>query len=272
MKKLCSIVLVVLALSSCVGTPNNTDQKFANVQQDNFEIILAKNRESYYRLGNDILRKEFSDSVKVAMGEYMDSVKLFVNWVARIHHVDITELRQSILLSFDLEYGPREYIPNAFRNVPANNSEVTFRVDYGVSKDSADSDQIYQKLKTIDEYSTVYFDGFIRMKSNGEAHYVDSDYDTFIHRTPKFKFFIVDINKVSKGDTLSRNLANAVGVSYEIMKQVERSTILKKELDRHWIDSVATKNKSAKEILTSEELEYLNRFTHALSRNFLYAE
>jgi hypothetical protein len=91
MKKLCALSLIVLVLCSCVVTPVESKKKFSNVQQENFEEILARNREKSYRLGNKILEKEFNDSVKLAMGEYMDSVKLFVNWKAIISKINSRE-------------------------------------------------------------------------------------------------------------------------------------------------------------------------------------
>jgi hypothetical protein len=43
MKKLCALSLIVLVLCSCVVTPVESKKKFSNVQQENFEEILARN-------------------------------------------------------------------------------------------------------------------------------------------------------------------------------------------------------------------------------------
>lgn len=142
------------------------------------------------------------------MGEYMDSVKLFVNWKAQIQNINSRETGKSVALSFELEYAPEQY------------RKVSFDVDYILSKDSLDSDKIYNTIKRLNNYSTVYFDGFIRKKANGEAHY-SSYSDDLMHSYPDFKFFVVDINTTSKGDTLSNNLQNAVDLSFKAIEPLE---------------------------------------------------
>lgn len=120
-EKLWSLLLIVFALYGCVGAPTKANKKFSNVQQENFDNMLARNKDKSYHLGNKILEKEFNDSVKLAMGEYMDSVKLFVNWKAQIQNINSRETGKSIALSFELEYAPEQY------------RKVTFDVDSLVS-------------------------------------------------------------------------------------------------------------------------------------------
>lgn len=261
MKKLCLLLLILFALYGCVGTPNKANKKFFNVQQDNFDNMLARNKDKSYRLGNKILEKEFNDSVKLAIGEYMDSVKLFINWKAQIQNINSRETGKSIALSFELEYAPEQY------------RKVTFDVDYILPKDSLNSDKVYQTVKSINNYSTVYFDGFIRRKANGEAYY-SSFSDDLIHSYPDFKFFVVDINTTSKGDTLSNNLQNAVELSFKAIEPLElnfKKEISKRELNKR-VENIAPQFKAAKEVLTQEEKAYIDRLTQALTYNFLYAQ
>ena len=132
MKKLWSLLLIVFALYGCVGAPTKANKKFSNVQQENFDNMLARNKDKSYRLGNKILEKEFNDSIKLAMGEYMDSVKLFVNWKAQIQNINSRETGKSIALSFELEYAPEQY------------RKVTIDVDYILPQDSINTDKLYQ--------------------------------------------------------------------------------------------------------------------------------
>ena len=253
MKKLCPLLLILFALYSCVQTSNKANKKFSNVQQENFDNMLARNKDKSYRLGNKILEKEFNDSVKLAMGEYMDSVKLFVNWKAQIQKINSRETGKSVALSFELEYAPEQY------------RKVSFDVDYILSKDSLDTDKIYNTIKRLNNYSTVYFDG--------EAHY-SSYSDDLMHSYPDFKFFVVDINTTSKGDTLSNNLQNAVDLSFKAIEPLElnfKKKISKKESSKR-VDKIAPQFKAAKEVLTQEEKAYVDRLTQALTYNFLYAQ
>ena len=243
MKKIWSLLLIVFALCGCVGTPTQANKKFSNVQQENFDNMLARNKDKSYRLGNKILEKEFNDSVKLAMGEYM------------------RETGKSIALSFELEYAPEQY------------RKVTFDVDYILPQDSINTDKIYQTIRSLSNYSTVYFDGFIRKKANGEAHY-SSYSDDLMHSYPDFKFFVVDINTTSKGDTLSNNLQNAVDLSFQAIEPLElnfKKKISKKESSKR-VEKIAPRFKAAKEVLTQDEKAYIDRLTQALTYNFLYAQ
>ena len=264
MKKLWPLSLIVFALCGCVGAPTKAptqaNKKFSNVQQENFDNMLARNSKKSYRLENKILEKEFNDSVKLAMGEYMDSVKLFVNWQAKIKNINSEERGKSIALSFELVYAPEEY------------REVTFDVDYILPKDSVNTDKVYQTVRSLNNYSIVYFDGFIRKKANGEAYY--NNFYSSIHSYPVFKFFVVDINTTSKGDTLSNNLQNAVDLSFQAIEPLElnfKKEISKKESNKR-VENIAPRFKAAKEVLTQEEKAYVDRLTQALTYNFLYAQ
>ncbi len=261
MKKISQLLLILFALYGCVGTPTKTNKKFSNIQQNNFHDMLKQNKNEMHSLGNDILRKEFDDSVRLAMGKYMDSVKLFVNWKAKIKDIKSEEIGKSISLSFKLEMSKGSI------------DEVIFDVDYLLPQDSTNNDKVYQTIRGIDNYSTVYFDGFIRKKANGEAHY-SSYSDDLMHSYPDFKFFVVDINTTSKGDTLSNNLQNAVDLSFQAIEPLElnfKKEITKKESSRR-VEKIAPRFKAAKEVLTQEEKAYIDRLTQALTYNFLYAQ
>lgn len=261
MKKICLLLPILFALYNCVGTSNKANKKFSNVQQEKFDAMLARNNNISYHLGNKILEKEFNDSVKFAIGKYMDSIKLFVNWEAKIQNINSRETGKSVVLSFELEYIPEQY------------RAVTFDVDYILLKDSLNSDKIYQTIKNIANYSTVYFDGFIGKKANGEAYY-SSYSDDLMHSYPDFKFFIVDINTTSKGDTLSNNLQNAVDLSFKAIEPLElnfKKEISKRESDKR-VNEIAPKFQAAKNVLTKEERAYIDRLTQALTFNFLYAQ
>ncbi|MBR6655724.1 MAG: hypothetical protein IKL20_03860 [Alistipes sp.] len=261
MRKSCLLLLSLFSLCGCIEGTQQQKRKFTNIQQENFDKILAKNQEKSYRLGNSIIEKEFGDSVRLAMGKYMDSVKLFVNWQAKINNINSYETGSSVALSFEIEYQPEQY------------RKVAFDVDYVVAKKDLDSDKIYNTVKKMSNYSTVFFDGFIRTKANGEADYSNLSQE-LIHSYPDFKFFIVDINATSKGDTLSTNLKGAVDLSFEAIEPLKlnfKKQISKKESNRR-MDEIMPKFKAAKELLTEEEQAYISRLSTALTCNFLYAD
>lgn len=258
MRKIVALLFAAFVLYGCGDVASN----FSNKQQGEFDRMLTENHNKDLNLSNDIQKKEFNDSVKLAIGEYMDSVKLFVNWQGRIKGISSKDTGEnSIALSFELIFSSAQI------------KEVSFDVVYVLPKDSADSDKIYQTVKNFGNLSTVYFDGFIRETATGEASY--SSYDDYImHAYPKFHFFVVDINATSKGDTLSPNLQKAVDLSFKAIEPLKlqfKKKISEAECDKQ-VKAVAEPFKAAKKALTKEEAAYVDRLSQALTLNFLYAE
>lgn len=272
MKNNSLLILMIFALcfiSSCVVPTTNKEKKnrFANAQQEHFDDKLKYFDTKKYDYRNDILKKEYLDSVRLATGLYMDSVKLFVNWKAKIQNIKSRENNGNVILSFELEYQPEEY------------RKVAFDVDYVLpnNEDTLKKDKIYSTVRNLSELSDVYFDGFIRTKANNEAHYsgyFSSASDDMFLSYPDFHFFIVDINAASKGDTLSNDLQKAVDLSFEALEPLKLN--FKKEIsdkeknDR--IKAIAPEFTSAKEKLSEEDKGYINRLTNAITLNFLYAK
>ena len=95
-----------------------------------------------------------------------------------------------------------------------------------------------------------------------------------MHSYPDFKFFVVDINTTSKGDTLSNNLQNAVDLSFQAIEPLElnfKKEISKKESSKR-VEKIAPRFKATKEVLTQDEKAYIDRLPQALTYNFLYAQ
>ena len=95
-----------------------------------------------------------------------------------------------------------------------------------------------------------------------------------MHSYPDFKFFVVDNNTTSKGDTLSNNHQNAVDLSFQAIEPLElnfKKEISKKESSKR-VEKIAPRFKAAKEVLTQDEKAYIDRLTQALTYNFLYAQ
>ena len=95
-----------------------------------------------------------------------------------------------------------------------------------------------------------------------------------MHSYPRFKFYVVDINTTSKGDTLSNNLLNAVDLSFQYIETLGlyfKKEISKKESSKR-VGKIAPRLEAAKEVLTQDEKAYVDRLSKALMYNFLYAE
>ncbi len=257
--KLVIFLLFVTFFCSCVYNP---PKKFVNEQQNEFDDMLVQIIQKSRSVRNEIAEQEFNDSIRLAMGQYMDSTKLFVNWKATIKDIKSTQSGSLTNLSFVLYYKPEEY------------REVEFYVDYLVSNDSLKTDKVYQTVKNLSNYSTVYFDGFIRTKNNGEAYYQIIAFEDLIYSYPDFKFFVVDVNTTSKGDTLPPHLHNAIDLGFEAIEPLKlnyRKEISDTESKKR-LETITPRFNVAKDSLTTEELSYINRLMTALTYNFMFAK
>lgn len=132
------LAITTMAFTSCVQSSSQKASTFANPQQQQFDDMLANfNNNDLKYVGNKIKKQEFLDSVKLATFEYVDSVKLFVNWEGRISNIDSRESGNSTALEFDITYKPEQY------------REVTFKCKYILSNDSLQTDELYQKRKSV---------------------------------------------------------------------------------------------------------------------------
>ena len=260
MKKLYLVLLVLLSMCGCVES--NLNPVVINAQQREFVDIHDRNYNQHLRLGNEILKSEFVDSVKLAMGKYMDSVKLFVNWKARIWGINCSELQRNynnihFWLSFE---GP-------------SSCSITFEVDYILPKDSLNSDKIYNTVKNISDDSTVYFDGFIKTKANGEAQ-CDRAYRDYNLLLPYYDFSIVDITTSPQCDTLSTNLQNAIDLYAQVTDIADlyaQNKLSEKDFHRRE-KAIFSQIDKVREGLTEEEWEYARRFGSSILENFIHAK
>jgi hypothetical protein len=267
MKKFVSIgiifsVLMVLC-PSCENT-NNKSSMFSNSEQAAFDKFLSEKNSRRYSQKNDIQEKEYLDQFEQDLFNYVDSVGLFVNWKGRIKDISTSNTgKHSTSIDFRVYYEPEQY------------RKVEFRCLYVVDNDSLKNDHIYNVVKNISNYSTVYFDGFIRTTNKNTVKYnYHSPGDDLNIPYPTYDFFIIDIGEVNRGDTLSPNLQSAIDYAYKINKVVKQH-ILKQISDEEMHNQLETINPdftAVKSELTTEEVAYLDRLTNAMTMNVIYGD
>lgn len=259
------VLLILVALAFAYADyENNRYTKITNIEQQKFDDFLSENREKTYAVGNDIQKKEFMQSYERRLFNYVDSTRLFVNWKGKISDIKTEEEEDLTLLKFEITYQPEKY------------REVTFDCIYLVDKDSLQSDALYQKVKNIQNYSEVYFDGFIRTNSDSTVkysfnHYTDEDLNI---PYPQYEFFVVDVNSNSRGDTLSPNLQKAVDVCFRSFEPLKLN-FFKKTSDREQkrrFNAILPEYKASQQTLNAEEKSYIQRLVYAITYNFLYSD
>lgn len=256
------MLALVISLSSCVN-PNFKGPGY-NDQQAAFDKFLSARNNHKYDSRNDIQKTEFLKQFESDLYEYVDSVKLFVNWTGIINGISTRDAgKKSTQVKFTIYYTPEEY------------RKVSFNCLYVVDNDSLETDHIYNTVKNISNGSPVYFDGFIRTTNHNTVKYdFHSPGDELNIPYPDYDFFIIEVGTTSRGDTLSTNLQAAVESAYRMAEPLKLN--YQKKISDAGLKTRLKANepdfKTAKAKLSKEEVNYLNRLINALTINFLYGD
>lgn len=239
-----------------------TPLSFADKQKESFMIEYYNYGKEVLNRSNSISRQEYIDSVHLALGQHMDSIMLLVDWRAEISYIslDRSEKSNNDKLSFNLTMYPDSV--NLF-----NYHKTVFDVNYVFPTSKESTDKIYQTVKNLKEYSTVYFDGFIRQYTGGLKPKGEYSIDT---NNPSFDFFITDIKVGDQHNpTLSESLFEAISLvhdNYSSIKKYYKNGIYLSKTDKE-ISQVVPKFEKIKLRLKEDELAYVMRYYHALAIN-----
>lgn len=249
------IILLILSVLFFVSCEPQRKNNFENQQQESFDNFLKSKKELEYSQSNDIQKKEFNNNFEIELANYLDSIGIFVNWKGQIKDIKTSEYGQSTRIEFEILYKPEEY------------REVSFNCSQIVKTEDLATDFFYNKVKEISDYSTVYFDGFIKKDIEGKVVY---DYGDMHISYPNYEFNIIDISTKPKSDTLSVSLKNAIVVDFQVidlLKQKFQKRISEKEWERKTndlnFDFVQSK-------LTNGEKQYSRSIRQCLVNDFMY--
>jgi hypothetical protein len=256
MKEKISIIIlgILLFLYGCDGL-NKNKPIFENKQQEDFSSFLKTNEEQNY-YSNDIQKKEFYNKFDKELSSYLDSIKIFTNWKANIKDIKTREIRGYTEISFELYYKPGEY------------QEISFFCSYLVKSDSLKNDYLYNAVRNISDYSTVYFDGFIKKDKNNNVIYDYGSEDIKI-AYPNYKFNVVEISNTKNIDSLSQPLKKAIDIDFKVfdlLKQKANKKISSGEWDRRMKSLPINKIESE---LNPAEKKYILRLRQYLYDDFM---
>ncbi|GAT62509.1 hypothetical protein [Paludibacter jiangxiensis] len=231
-----------------------TKKNFENLQQDIFDKFLSAQNNLESLQTNDIQRKEFNEKFETQLAHLIDSIGIFVNWKGEIKDIKTNEVGDFTQITFSINYKPEQY------------REVSFFCTYNIKTEKKDSDSLYNKLKGISDYSTVYFDGFIKRKNDDKISY---DYGEMHTTYPNYQFNILDIGLTSRKDNLSTPLKNAITIDFKIINLMKQN-YLKKISDREYKENTKMLNfDQAQAKLTAAEKVYSQRIRQYLVDDFM---
>ncbi len=243
MRKL-SILITLVLLVSC--GPRNT-QVGQNKEETNPLVeYLQQYKNKKDDAVNSIQRDELWQEREDGLVTLQDSVGVFNNLKGRIENITARDVRNSKVLEFWIKIKPEEYF------------EITLECTHIVHKDSLESDSLYQTVKGLSNYSTVYVDGAIAVTTQGKvANDSWSEKDLQLSY-PRYKFNVVSLS-TSPQAKVSVNLQNAI-----VIWRRNFEGILKNGKAALTDENIAA-YKKATENLTPEEDDYLGKYGNACS-------
>ena len=236
--------MAVVLFASC--GPRNPHASQNEEKQNPLVEYLQQYKGKNYDAGNSIQRDELWQEREDGLVTLQDSVGVFNNLKGRINDISARDVRDSKVVEFRVEIKPKEYF------------EITLECSHIVHKDSLESDSLYQIVKGLSNYSTVYVDGAIAVTSKGQAANASWGDKDLQFSYPKYKFNIVALS-TSPLPKVSANVRNAIVVwrrSFE--------GILKNGKSAETDENIAA-FKKATENLTPEEDAYMVKYVHACS-------
>lgn len=198
------VILLIVLLFSFGCSQQRSD---INQQQQNFVFFLESKDSQSKNLTNEIEEHEFYKSFDKELSNYLDSVRLFLNWKGVIDDIKIDDMGSFTEVSFKLNFKPSE------------TTEITFYCEYPVNKTNTSYDALYNDLKKISNGATVYFDGFIKRDWDNNVMYKnDSKIGTMKLSYPMYMFNALRVSQTKGVDSLSETMKAAVDKEFGIIE------------------------------------------------------
>lgn len=236
--------MAVVLFVSC--GPRNPQATLNEEKQNPLVEYLQQYKGKNYDVGNSIQRDELWQEREDGLVLLQDSVGIFNNLKGRIDNISARDVRDSKVIEFRIEIEPEEYF------------EITLECSHIVHKDSLENDSLYQIVKGLSNYSTVYVDGAIAVTSKGKIANASLSDKDLQFSYPKYEFNVVSLS-TSPLPKVGANVRNAIVVwrrSFEGILKSEKSAVT---------DENIAAFKKATENLTPEEDAYMGKYVQACS-------
>lgn|SRR5690554_3391447 len=254
MRKLSVIIIICALVISCVEKAPKKAYFNSESQNEfyNKVIRLTKVKDS---IGiNSILINEITATKEKNLEIWLDSIKLFTNWTGKISGIGQSQGETHTNLRFKIE----------FPEGASYSSEMKFHINYIVHNDSLQNDLVYNNVKGMSNFTSVYFDGFVKRYPSGgiKYDYVGGNY----YDSYEFNILSISENPIKE---------HSKELDREIEKEFEIIDILKDYADNKITDkefkNKVDKNRNDSDLneLNDYERNYVLRLRQQLIRDFL---
>jgi len=246
--RLTFFLLIIVLMSGCLNH-NNPKEYISDKYSSMGSVtrLFNKYSEAVYSSGNSIQREELFKEREKELRNYIDSMVILTNLEGRIRDINLRKNSKSHILEYEIKVMPKEYL------------ELTLYCRHLINKDSLDSDYMYNKIKSFNNGSVVYFDGIFSIEVDKNLPRGDkypSIQTTFIN--PKYFFHVVEISAL-ENDTLSQDLRNALHQGRDVVNYMFAEYRKEKTTESHLQQLLNIFNDSRK-VLDQNEDEYVQRY------------
>lgn len=246
MKKLIYTLAVIL-LTSC-GAKSSQEAKTVKVQNELVEY-LQQYKDGRYDAANSIQREELWQKREDGIVTLQDSIGVFHNIMGHIERIRANDLNNSKVLEFNIEIEPEKYF------------KITLECTHIVDNDSLETDSLYNTVKALSEYTTVFVDGAIAINSKGVAANASWGDHDLQFSYPEYKFNVVALSTKPLPD-ISTNLRKAIVAWRHSFEEILKNGGSTDETDKS-IEAF----KKATEILSPAENEYMGKYVHTCTKD-----
>lgn len=255
MKKVILFFVVVL-LASC--NPNMRKDRLVSVdeaienQENELVAYLYKYKGLKDKASNSIQRDELWQQREDSLVILQDSIGVFHNTVGKIKRISASDYGSSKILEFEIEIEPEQYF------------KIDLRCRYIFPLDSIATDSLYNQVKALSNYTTVYVDGAVAITSKLKPSNPSIGDKDLQFSYPDYNFNVAAISTTPLPD-ISPNLRSAIKKWRKSFESILRDSE-SKETEKTIEDF-----KVATEVLTPDENAYMARYIQACSGD-LYRE
>jgi hypothetical protein len=240
MKKII-LLLAVALLASCGPRMQHPKEK-----QNELVEYLLKYKEARYNTGNSIQMDELWQEREDGLVLLQDSLGIFHNVKGRIEQIRANNIGNSKVLEFEIQIEPQEYF------------KIDLDCKYIIPQDSVKNDSLYNLIKSLSNYTTVFVDGAIAITSKLKPDNSSISEKDLQLSYPDYNFNVVSLSTSELPD-ISSNLRNAI-----IIWRKSFECILKNGKSAETDDNIEA-FKKAKQVLTPAENVYLSKYINVCS-------
>lgn len=257
MKRILFTLFASLLIVSCIE--NNVSNKSEMTKSTKLlTSFFKKYKEQQFNVGNDIQKEELYNKREKELLMYIDSFAILSNLQGRISDISISDIgnTKSKILTYDIEINPEKYF------------ELTFKCTHIINKDSLDKNYFYNTIKSISDYSTVYFDGIFAVKVETNTPYSVRYDKNLSFSYPEYKFHVTNIS-TNPLDTLSDNLIKSIRYGRKTINYMLKDYRKEKDFKKSIFNKLSNEFNQSKDILTEKEHDYINLYMNLLASDIL---